>query len=82
MKQKSYAKNQIEDGKENSMLTKNDLLQIGEVVRPIIQKEITVALKPIKWKLDKLRKDFHAFVDHFDQRLSSVETDIKLLKQN
>ena len=75
------------------MLTKNDLQQIRvlvkeevhtaireetpRIVRPIIQEE----LKPVKKKLDKLHKDFHSFVDHFDKRLTKVEVDVKTLKQ-
>lgn len=68
------------------MLSKNDLQQIRTVIqeetRPIVKEEIGVALKPVKAKLNKLHRDFHKFVDHFDSRLTTVESDIKILKQN
>ena len=51
---------------------------IDSQIKPVIREE----LSPIKKKLDKLHKDVHTFVDHFDNRLTKIEQDVKILKGN
>lgn len=55
---------------------------IDTQVRPIVREEIDTALKPIKKKLNKVHKDLHSFVDHFDKRLTTAEKNIKILQNN
>lgn len=72
------------------MLTKNDLQEIRTLVREEVHeaildetpKIVKQELKPVKQKLDKLHKDFHDFVDHFDNKLTKAEQDVKKLQQN
>lgn len=62
-------------------LTKNDLSQI----KKIIHSEITIELKPINRKLDKISEDINMVIDHFDRdylemraRIDRIEKFLKI----
>jgi len=75
------------------MLTKNDLNQIGGIVRtavseeiqkqtpkivqPIVQNEINKAFKP----LVKIAKDLHYIIRDFDNRITTNSREIDKVKQ-
>ena len=60
------------------MLTKNDLQQI----RTLVKEEVQLGTKPIKKQLNKVAKDVDTIIVHFDNRLTKVENNIKVLKGN
>jgi hypothetical protein len=74
------------------MLTRNDLQQIRTIVKEEVQGEtkpirsdismLQKDMKSVRQKLNKVSKDVDTLIPYFDKRITSLEKDMRSLKQN